>query len=213
MMLVTILIVFILILILLIFRKFLSLKTIHLVYGRYSYEFVRHYKRLAKKSPYPYCFKDDIMPYLRLSRRSDKEITSFQTDKNIIFESIPFGTDESGLLSSFKSPDCFNVFRINGQDLKAYGFKIFEFEKEVKVVFYFLDRVYVMGEYIIDHVNEKDIGRISKQILDQFGLSIKYTASKYLIENKESSLFFYENGFSIIIRYTDNRNGQFRELA
>jgi hypothetical protein len=196
----------------LIFRKFLKLNFTRLIYGKYSYEYVKLFKKYTRKSPFPYCFKDDILPYLRLSRNKP-DVKLFMTDKDLLFESVPFGIDDSQLLVAWKNPDCFNVFRINGVELKAYGYFIMEFDKKTKAVFYFLEDIFVMGEYIIEHVNEGDIARISAQLLQSFDISENRPYNRFFAENKETSVYFYENGFSVIVRFTDKLNKEFQELV
>jgi len=212
-MLLTILILAGILVLALIFRKFLKLLFLRIIFGKYSYEYVKQFKKYARKSPFPYCFKDDILPYLRLSRQRPESIKVFEIDKEIHFESIPFGLDEEKFFDNWKSPDCFNVFRINDMDLKAFGYLIDEFNLNTKAVFYFLDDIYTMGEYIINNIKESDILNVSKQILEKYEITPQKTLNRFFIESKNTSVYFYENGFSITIRFTDKTNDEFKVLV
>ena len=61
-------------------------------HGKYSYRFVKQFKKYANKSPFPYCFKDDILPYLRLSISKRDSAERLKSEHDILFENIPFLT-------------------------------------------------------------------------------------------------------------------------
>jgi hypothetical protein len=195
-------IVFILLILVLVFRKIIWLKSIQIRYGKYSHQYVKRFKKLTNKNPFPYCFKDDIMPYLRLSFRPNNESLVYRTSNPVLFENTPFSSLRDDVFTQNAKPYCFNIFRISNQELSAYGFINDHISPGAKTVFFFLNDGFCMGEYIIENINEQNVLDISKKLLSDFRITGNLSALCYFIEDDLGRrIYFYENGFTLTIRY------------
>ena len=205
--------IFITILCGIVFRKQLKLKIIQIKYGRYSYEFVKQFKKFTNKSPFPYCFKDDILPYLRLEQNIKVSVKNFKSGKPCVFESIPFGKFNYEVLAGKAYPECFNVFKIKNSELRSYGYYNNQFGSDAKAVFYFFDNIFFMGEYIFENSQNIDKSVFFKDLISQNDMEQIQILNQFIVlcENN-TSIFYYDNGFTITIRYSDLSNTKFNEI-
>ena len=195
------------------FARQIRLALIGMRHGKYSYRYVRQFKKYANKSPFPYCFKDDIMPYLRLSGNKKENADLYTSEKKLCFEELPYHYPIKEIMNKYGKLDCFNAFIIKGKELRAYGFKKSIFGARVNAIFFTIDDSFVMGEYIIDDLAAIDIRSFSKSIRSYYDVMSVNESLNYKIDGQENtSIYFYENGFSAIIRYSDNSNVSFQEL-
>ncbi len=193
---------------LILFRKQIKLYFIRLKHGKFSYRFVKQFKKYANKSPFPYCFKDDILPYLRLSisRRDTAEL--LKSEHDILFENIPFLTPVESIINHYGNPDCFNVFMVKGIELRVFGYSRLLFGNEVKVAFFIVGNVFIMGEYIVDDLSGINLEEIAGHIVNLAKTKTKNETLHFMIDGQnDTSVLFYENGFSLLIRY-QNRNDE-----
>ncbi len=205
--------IILLIIILILIRKQLRLRLIRTKHGRYSYHYIKQFKKYANKSPFPYCFKDEILPYLRLSHARRENTEQLSSDLHLLFEETPYHTPLHEIMDKLGNPDYFNAFKIKNSELRALGFQKQVYGLRVKVVFFFLNEFFVMGEYIFDDVSGIDVPAIAKKLMEQTGTSHQSNLLHFYIDGKNnSSIYFYDNGFSLIIRYSDLSNQNFLEL-
>jgi len=190
------------------FRKQFKLYLIRMKYGKYSYQFVKQFKKYANKSPFPYCFKDDILPYLRLSISKRDTAELLKSDHDLLFENIPFLTPVQSIINHYGNPDCFNVFMLKGIELRVFGYNRFLFGNQVKVAFFIVGNVFIMGEYIVDDLSGINLEEIAGHIVKMAKTESKNETLRFMINGQnENSVLFYENGFSLLIRY-QNRNDE-----
>ena len=190
------------------FRKQFKLYLIRMKYGKYSYQFVKQFKKYANKSPFPYCFKDDILPYLRLSISKRDTAELLKSDHDLLFENIPILTPVQSIINHYGNPDCFNVFMLKGLELRVFGYNRFLFGNQVKVAFFIVGNVFIMGEYIVDDLSGINLEEIAGHIVKMAKTVSKNETLHFMINGQNENLvLFYENGFSLLIRY-QNRNDE-----
>jgi len=194
--------------ILLIFQKQIRIALVRLKYGRYSYRYVNQFKKYANKSPFPYCFKDEIFSYLRLTSYKKAETVIYDSEKIILFEDVPTRLTFDAILRQYGKPDCFNAYQIQNKELRSWGYYKKLFGVEVQAVFFTLNENYVMGEYIIENSTAVDIDKFTAALKTKYGIVDTGQSSPFKIKGTETtSLLFYDNGFSALVRYynmTDN---------
>lgn len=196
-----------------IFRKQIRLYLIRMKHGKYSYQFVKQFKKYANKSPFPYCFKDDILPYLRLSISKRDNAEWLKSDHDILFENIPFHTPLQTIINYYGEPDCFNVFTIKGMELKVFGFSRNLFGNRVIVAFFIVGNNLIMGEYIIDDIGGINLEEIAGNIVKTAKAESANKSLHFIVEGKNNStILFYENGFSLLIRYFHRNDEILRKM-
>lgn len=196
-----------------VFKKQLTLRIISIRYGKYSYPFVKKFKKFANKSPFPYCFKDDIMPYLRLVKSKKEKSAQYYSEKNVLFENLDYNLTIDELLKNQGEPTCFNIFQIKGSEIKAFGYTIEKFNVRVKAVFFFINGIYFMADYLADNIKELDLKKVAEFLFNQTDIKEYQFASSFVIDcNNHTSILFYENGFTLLVRYLNTNNKQFQEI-
>jgi len=195
------------------YRRAIRFKIIKLLHGKYSYDYVYNFKRLTNKSPYPYCIKDEILSYLQLAINKRSHAYHYTAGNTILFENLPFHTRLDKILKLYSEPDCFNAYLIKNFELKVFGFTKNNFNTSVNTVFYFFLNEMVMGEYIIASSKEITVESISRILLNREGVTSEKFSNHFFIDFEDKySIYFYENGFYIIIRYIDWTNKLFFRL-
>ena len=196
-----------------ILKKRLKLLILKLKYGKYSFNYLRQFKKYAKKSPFPYCFKDDIVPYLKEFTYRKKTSDQFKSEKEMIFENTSYSLNLSDFTKSHGTPDCFNAFSVKGSEIRVFGYKCSKFNTESKTLFYFIDDIFFMGEYLIENISKFDYYTLAGNILLENNVdSNKSTSHFYIDSGEDSTIYFTENGFTLSIKYIDNTNEKIREI-
>ncbi len=196
-----------------VFRKQIKLHFIRMKHGKYSYRFVKQFKKYANKSPFPYCFKDDILPYLRLSISKRDSAELLKSGHDILFENIPFLSPVQSIINHYGNPDCFNAFIVKGIELRVFGYNRILFGNQVKVAFFIVGNVLIMGEYIIDDLAGINLEEIAGQILNLSKTETNNKTLHFIIDGKnENSILFYENGFSLLMRYQNQNDEILRNM-
>lgn len=187
---------------------------LRIVHGKYSFEYVTQFKKYTNKSPFPYCFKDDILPYLRLTSNKNKKILTIETKKPCKFENSDFGEIKELVLKGRLKPDYFNIFRIGAAELRAYGYEEIRFNTQQKTVFFFLHNVLVMGEYIIDSSTKIDIVKVLGEYISKDDPERIEAQTKVLISCvNNTSILYHDNGFTTTIRFVDISNQKLMNIV
>jgi hypothetical protein len=186
------------------FRRGIILTLIRVIYGRFSYEFFHFYKKYFIRSPYQYCFRDELIAHL-LFMVSKKESPSFKSSKEIYFENTPYYISYKDFLKKKGNPYCFNAFAFSQPDfvIKAIGYQATIAGSKAILVFYFMDDSFFMGEYIFKNPKND----IKASLIDFFLEKKDIPGDNFYIENGEDRLIhFQDTGFTVDIKYLNMEN-------
>ncbi|MEI6889175.1 MAG: hypothetical protein WCL03_07835 [Bacteroidota bacterium] len=180
----------------------IKLGYINLAYGRYSYEFLEFFKDNNLRNPHNNCIKDEISMHFISFYKPMKNSRFFQTETKIEFGDIPFLMSYKALIKIKGEPECINVTRFGDSRVKVVGFNETLQNMKIKSMFYFLEDLFVMGEYqFTDLIKTKTADLLAP-------ISVKYMkgetveADNFYITDPEGDKINYEdNGFSIAVRY------------
>lgn len=198
---------FILILVLVFLRKSLfpliRLAFIRLVYGRYSFEFLEFFKDNNLRSPYNNCIKDEITMHFFCFFRKIKNSEEYTTNVNIEYGSVPFLYSYKKMLKTRGAPQCVNVAMFNNARINVLGYNETIQGLKMKSIHYFIDGLFVMGEYIISEIQKVKpasiTGTLSSKYLSGIDLSSKEVF--YITDSSGNMINYEHNGFSVNIRY------------
>ena len=187
------------------FRKIIKLFAIRIAYGNYSYEYLNSYKRYFIKSPFQYCFRDDLVAHILFVLFKKEDVPTFRSHKDISFENTPFFINYKDFLKERGKPYCFNAFYI-GQlefEIKALGYQSMVAGSKAIIVFYFMNDVFFMGEYIFKNPKTN----LKASIVDHFLEIREMKADNFYIENtKNRIVHFLNTGFTIDIKYLNKED-------
>lgn len=182
------------------FRKPVRLTFVKLIHGTYSLEFYQLFKKYYIRSPFQYCFRDEFITHLLFVLKKNNAIPSFKSSKEIYFEKIPYFTHYKDFLKQKGAPYCFNAFSFKNPDLviKALGYQDVISGSKATIVFYFMNDVFFMGEYIF----KKPRTNIKESLINHFLGDTQIDADNFYIENtKQRTVHFQDTGFTVDIKY------------
>jgi hypothetical protein len=187
------------------FRKSIALALVRMVYGQFSFEFYHLYKRYFVRSPHQYCFRDEFITHLLFVLSKKHELPSYKSVKDIYFENTPYFINYNDFLKKKGNPYCFNAFSFNEPDfvIKALGYQAIIAGSKAILVFYFMNDLFFMGEYIFKNPKND----IKASLMDHFIGSKGFSADNFYIENTRDRIIHYQDtGFTIDIRYLTREN-------
>ncbi len=177
------------------------------IYGGYSYKYVSLYKYYTKKSPHVYCFKDEVIFHI-IPFISKEKIKTLRSQNNIQFGDTNFFSTYSQIIDAKGKPFCFNTFMLNSTEVKVAGYKVSMFNTEIKALYFFYDKVFFMGEYVIKKEDKNiDVTRFSEALIKKYCKADNVINENFIIENNNGEIIhFSDDGFFISIKYFSNQN-------
>lgn len=182
------------------FRR-LRMIIIKKIYGRYSEKYIELYKKMTLKSPYSYCLKDDLINYIYKTVILDKKHPFYKTDQEIKFGEDPFFISTSKLFKIKGEPDCANVFNIDSDEVKIFGFKSNIQGTSVRSLYFFLKDQFFMGQYTYKPTLQMSENQAFNALLSKYIKNNHPEDKSFYIENNKRRIFYENNGFSVSIRY------------
>ena len=187
--------------------KLFLLKTF---YSKYNYRYINAYKKYTNKNPHGYCIKDEFVFHILEFFKKNESCESYTTDKVIKLSDVEYFTTYKELTKIKEKPICFNSYFLNNKyDVKIIGYRDSMFNSSMRVLFYFIDDVFFMGEYVIKETSDNKIERISKIIHEKYlGRNNRVGAKEnfYIDGLDNSKMYFTNTGFSLIIKYFSNND-------
>jgi len=180
----------------------IKLGYIRLIYGRFSYEFLEFFKKNNLRNPHNNCIKDEISMHFISYYKPKRDTLFFNTDNKIEFGDIPFLISYKSLCKTKGEPDCINVSRFKSHKVKLVGYNEYLHEMKMKLLFYFIEAKFVMGEYHFVDLTKINTSELLAPLTGKYLKGEKIQADNFFITDPQGDKINYENnGFSITIRY------------
>lgn len=184
-------------------------------YGKYSFRYVKYFKDHNMKGPFSPCLKDDFITHIVKFFDKPKNAREYKTNNNIKYSNVDFGTRYKKVKREKGNPDCFNVSKIlNDVELKIIGFRENMFNTNIKSVYYFLNGVFFLGEYMFSETARERIPEVANVLCK------KYTDKEaeegvdnfFIHDPHNTSIHFEDNGFNLSIKYFNTSNPAIHDL-
>lgn len=186
----------------------INIRLVRTLYGKYSFRYVKYFKDRNMKGPFSPCLKDDFITHIIKFFDKPNSAAEYKTNQNIQFGNVPFGERYKRVRREKGNPDCFNVSKIENSDLKIIGYRDSLFNANIKSVYYFLNNVFFMGEYLFSESSRDRIpevaGVLCKKYTDK-AANEKFD-SFFIHDPHKSSIHFEDNGFNLSIKYFNVSN-------
>lgn len=198
------------------FFKPVRLFLIKLFFSRYSYSYVRVFRKYFYKNPFGHCIKDSFEHHARHFYESEKNSRFYTTKEDISFNKIPFYTSFAKIKKIKKKPYCFNSYKLGKHYIRVIGYKESLAQLGCNVIFYFLDSKFFLGEYVFKDPTEKTVNNIltllQNKYIDKQQGTLGIENSKFYITHDDGSQIFYRyNGFSVTLSYINLKAGNLEE--
>ncbi len=186
------------------FRKMVRIHLIRLIYGKYSLEYDKHFKRIFIRSPFQHCFREEFIQRVYFILDQKGKTTRYKSEAEITFENLPFKADFKKFITERGEPDCYNIFSFQKPSfiIKAAGYHQEVSGVKALVVYYFMDDSFFMGEYTFRNSFPKVKNTFIKHFFPLNGIQV----DNFYVENDSKIIHFKDSGFSIDIRYLDKED-------
>jgi len=185
-----------------------------IIFGKFSSRYIATAKNYTGQSPYAYCIKDDFINHIAGFYKNVEKIEKFNSELEITFMETEFGVSFNDVLKSNKKPFCINSNRLPGFDLKILGYKDLMFTAELKKYYYFVDKVFFMGQLTFKNPDKENIDKIVGVIRKKYLGTIKIESDSFMINGKNNSALLCQyNGFHLSLSYLSRANGEINHLV
>ena len=195
------------------FRKSIAIYITKLVYGEYSRQFVLKYKKITRKKPHPYCFKDDFYYHILAIHKAMTETKIYQSNKRFDFEHLDFGKNLKDTLSENSNPDCFTISEDKVPDFSVVGYKSRMFHSNEKTLLYHCSDSYFMGEFVFSSLSENTPALILEMLQKEYNPNIE-AAKNFSIKDQDGHvLYFTDTGFFLSLKFFNTNNDIIQKLV
>jgi hypothetical protein len=192
----------VLIIILIVFFPRIVIFFSKLFFGKYSVRYVNIHKRLTRKSPYRHCIKGDFINQIAGFKTGNNSIVRYNTSAEIKFEDFDFLTKYPRVLRHKKKPQCISLQKDELFDLKIFGFRNTRFSSSIYTIYYFLNKRFFMGEYLLKGPSEESIKEIARLLQEKYLGKLTEENKNFIIRGKNHVTIFFENtGFNLSVKY------------
>lgn len=190
----------------------LKLFFIKIFYSKYNYRYINAYKKITNKSPHGYCIKDEFIYHILVFKDRDERFNNYKTEMEIKFGDFEYFDTYQKLRKQKGKPFCFNSYYLNNKyDIKIIGYRDSMYNTTMRVLYYFIDDVFFMGEYVFKGTIDEKAKRISKIMHEKYISKQSVPSEKFYIDGSfNTSIHFADTGFSLIIKYFCNDNDEIK---
>jgi len=193
-------------LILISLRKVIYLNLIRLIYGYYSLNYIRKFKKFTRKKPHPYCFKDDFYYHILAVKNATNCKNIYQTKAHIVFDDMDFGKMFKSVIKEKGKADCFTMSDEKNIPLKVAGYKSRMFHSNEKTLLYFCDNKYFMGEYVFSNLSDETPSLLVKKLQDDYNKDIEYSKNFVIKDPSGNTIYFTDTGFFLSLKFFNSNN-------
>ncbi|MEI7724798.1 MAG: hypothetical protein WCK09_06810 [Bacteroidota bacterium] len=179
-------------------------KTLHGAFSQEYFFLFQRYKKThpALKAGLKKCFSaDPILRFENIIIRNNA-FPVFKTSKPILFEKTEFGSDLKELVHVKGEADCVNFLKAGEAVIKIVGYRERIMNVSVLLLFYSSGERYFLGEYIFSPKEKSTWSQFANSIFKKYAVPDSEEHRQFYIEDEKGSILcFYDDGFSISIKF------------
>jgi hypothetical protein len=172
----------------------INLIFIRLFHGKYSFQYLEFFKKNDLRNPLNNCIRDEITLHFSFFFKILSKAKFYQSNRNVEYEDFPFLYSYKQMVKKFGRPQCINIARFQSHKVKVVGYVDQYMKRKMKRLFFFIDDVFVMGEYVFSETHRVDPSSVRDALTE------KYLGEKGL----EDETFYIEGPYGNVINYHDN---------
>jgi len=132
----------------------------------------------------------------------EQGIPVYKTLKSIQLENLEFGTHIKDIIQHKGKIHCANYIMLGEGTIKIIGYYKKILNASARLSFCMLNGIYFLGEYHFSKYDKTRNIQIAKFIQKEYGIEKSNYERNFYIEDEQGSiLYFYDNGFSLSIKY------------
>ncbi|MCD4747276.1 MAG: hypothetical protein K8R58_13340 [Bacteroidales bacterium] len=178
------------------------------IFGKYSFKFLCIYRYFKNTRPYPPSIYDELIHHIFLFKNKKNGTTNYYSYSNIQFKEASFNSSFKELIKKKGKPNYFNADIINNNsEVKIVGYKEKLFDTDIKAIYFFVDNLFFMGEYMFEDIKKINIENLSRNILNKYINSYQKNKNDFYIEGANNTMIYFgDNGFSLYIKFFHTEN-------
>lgn len=181
--------------------------------GEYSTEYVNLFKGNDLRSPHTPCIKDEFIFHILMFYKKTKNAKVFKTNETIQFGNTSFSLKYNEIFKLRGIPMCFNALKMGKFEIKIVGYQDFIYESKIKSIYFFINDLFILGEYSFSDYSMAESINISDLILNKYiNESIKNIDEFYIEDSDKNSIYFKDNGFERSVKYLNLTNKETRDI-
>jgi len=148
------------------------------------------------------CFNNETVLHFENMIQRKKTFPVFTTSVPIRMENFPFGADMSKVTERKGPPHCINNDRFGDEMIEIFGYRESILNLPAKILFFTCRKNYFFGEYQFTGKFRDVQAELARTILAKYETGNKDPAdSFYIVDGEGALLGFYDDGFSLFIKY------------
>ena len=180
----------------------INLLFIRAIHGKYSFQYLEFFKKNDLRNPLNNCIKDEITLHFSYFFKILPDARFYKTDREITFEEFPFRSSYRLLIKMNGKPQCINIARFKSHKVKVVGYVDEYMKRKMKRLFYFIDDIFIMGEYIFSETHRVDPTGVRDALTEKYlGQRSVEDESFYLEGPQGNAINYHDNGFYATIKY------------
>ena len=121
---------------------------------------------------------------------------------SILFEKFTFGSGIKDIVRDKGKSSCVNYLQVGGDIIKIIGYTERILNTSTILLFFFCNGKYFMGEYFFSNYHQSVSNQLAKTILKKYSIEVDGDQTKFYVEDEQGSILcFYDNGFSLSVKY------------
>ena len=186
-----------------VYRKRLALFFTQLIYGPYSRQFIRRYKKTFENNPFPHAAKSELWEYIQpVKKIVNAESPCCQTNEEISLFNYTPGTIIKKMEKAEGEPDYFSIREIGRFTVKIYGYDIDISGLEAIANYFIYNNIFFFGEIIIRRENQRfEKQEVIKKFNEKYGVDCKPDEDALICDSGQNRIYITDDGFSLRIKY------------
>lgn len=148
------------------------------------------------------CFNNELLLHFENIIQRKASFPQFKTAKDICMDLIPFGEDIKKITRLKGEPRCINNDNLENKSIHVIGYREPILDKPAKILFFTCQGKYFFGEYLFNTGIKEIQQALAGTILKKYNIAPTEIPSSFYIEDPSGSvLCFYDDGFSLFVKY------------
>ncbi len=169
-------------------------------------EVIKKYSQ-RKKEPQKLtlCFNNETLLHFDKIIQMKDSFPNYQTSIPINMDGIRFGEDLKKIIQIKGEANCINNDTLGEENIHVNGYREFILGKQVKILFFTCREKFFFGEYLFNNGLKEIQQPLAELILKKYQITVadvtELSSSFYIRDDAGALLCFYDDGFSLFIKY------------
>ena len=178
-----------------------------LFFGKYSSRFNQYCQQKDIPTPYKLCYHDDPDHHIYEIFFPNTKFQIYHSTERVGFEKTAFFSSRKKHRKKYKKIYGYSILHIEGKDLRVFCYRKDVYGHRAKVLYYFLDDTFILGEYVFMSYTKDKVSEIANKLAQTYHVNLKDAAASYYIEDaNHGRIMLNDTGFDLNIKFLNLGN-------